>query len=185
MRSSSQACARDSCLPSNGTTGARQPEQSSAIQCSRDRREISLRQLLHNRVDPESPGSGDWGCPVVGFDRTGAVMPDFDSRWGAPFVVRIEPTGGTSGWQGWRLGVSAVCVEPSSRQRHNSGRRRRRPRLPPRHSLTRPFSTDHPRSGPPGRAGQRSAAAVVRGIHRHRRVGTDWYRMADTETLRR
>lgn len=45
-------------------------------------------------VDPEFPGSGDWGCPVVGFDRTGAVMPDFDSRWGAPFVVRIEPTGG-------------------------------------------------------------------------------------------
>ncbi len=45
-------------------------------------------------VDPEFPGNGEWGCPVVGFDRSGAVMPDFDSRWGTPFIVRIQPDGG-------------------------------------------------------------------------------------------
>lgn len=45
-------------------------------------------------VDPEFPGNGDWGCPAVGFDRTGAVMADFDSRWGTPFIVRIHPDGG-------------------------------------------------------------------------------------------
>ena len=45
-------------------------------------------------VDPEFPADGVWDCPVIGFDRTGAIMPDFDSRWGTPFVVRIQPDGG-------------------------------------------------------------------------------------------
>lgn len=45
-------------------------------------------------IDPEFPGDGDWGCPVVGFDRSGAVVSDFDSRWGAPFIVRLGPDGG-------------------------------------------------------------------------------------------
>lgn len=42
-------------------------------------------------IDPEFPGDGEWRCPVVGFDRDGDVMPEFDSRWGTPFVVRIRP----------------------------------------------------------------------------------------------
>src|SRR5580698_7597501 len=45
-------------------------------------------------VDPEFPGDGNWDCPVVGFDRDGSVMPDFDSRWGPPFLVRIHPHDG-------------------------------------------------------------------------------------------
>lgn len=45
-------------------------------------------------VDPEFPGNGYWDCPVVGFDRTGAAMSPFDSRWGTPFVVRLRPDGG-------------------------------------------------------------------------------------------
>jgi hypothetical protein len=45
-------------------------------------------------VDPEFPGNGEWDCPVIGFDRTGAVMPDFDSPWGTPFVVRLHQEDG-------------------------------------------------------------------------------------------
>ena len=45
-------------------------------------------------IDPEFPGDGDWKCRVVGFDRDGAAMEEFDSRWGTPFVIRIEPEDG-------------------------------------------------------------------------------------------
>lgn len=45
-------------------------------------------------VDPEFPGNGDWDCPVVGFDRTGAVTPAFESRWGTPYVARVQPYSG-------------------------------------------------------------------------------------------
>lgn len=45
-------------------------------------------------IDPEFPGDGDWKCPVVGFDRDGAAMDVFDSRWGTPFIIRIEPEEG-------------------------------------------------------------------------------------------
>ena len=45
-------------------------------------------------VDPEFPGNGEWGCPVVGYDRDGAVTSDFDSRWGTPFVVKIRSDAG-------------------------------------------------------------------------------------------
>jgi hypothetical protein len=46
-------------------------------------------------VDPEFPGDGNWGCPVTGYDQTGAVMQEFDSRWGTPFIVLINPVGGS------------------------------------------------------------------------------------------
>jgi hypothetical protein len=42
-------------------------------------------------IEPEFPGDGEWHCPVVGFDRDGGVMPEFDSRCGTPFVVRMRP----------------------------------------------------------------------------------------------
>lgn len=45
-------------------------------------------------VDPEFPGDGDWGCPVVGFDRDGHVVEEFESHWGAPVVLRVVPEGG-------------------------------------------------------------------------------------------
>ena len=45
-------------------------------------------------VDPEFPGDGDWGCPVAAFDRTGSVMPAFESRWGTPLVARVQPHSG-------------------------------------------------------------------------------------------
>jgi hypothetical protein len=50
-------------------------------------------------VDPEFPGDGDWGCPVVAFDRDGNVSPLIDSRWGTPFIARIEPQAGDA-WVG-------------------------------------------------------------------------------------
>ena len=59
-------------------------------------------------VDPEFPGDGDWDCPVVGFDRTGAVMADFDSRWGTPFVVRVRPDEG----QDWVAMLEAGGLGP-------------------------------------------------------------------------
>jgi len=45
-------------------------------------------------IDPEFPGDGDWKCRVVGFDRDGATIDEFDSRWGTPVIVRIEPEAG-------------------------------------------------------------------------------------------
>jgi hypothetical protein len=45
-------------------------------------------------IDPEFPGDADWKCRVVGFDRDGAAMDEFDSRWGTPFIIRIEPEEG-------------------------------------------------------------------------------------------
>src|SRR5687767_1511778 len=45
-------------------------------------------------IDPEFPGDGDWKCRVVGFDRDGIAMHEFDSRWGTPFIIRVEPEQG-------------------------------------------------------------------------------------------
>lgn len=42
-------------------------------------------------VDPEFPGDGEWDCPVISFDRGGAVASDPETRWGSPLVVGIEP----------------------------------------------------------------------------------------------
>lgn len=50
-------------------------------------------------VDPQFPGDGDWRCQVVAFDRDGNVIPQVDSRWGAPLVLRIQPAAGES-WVG-------------------------------------------------------------------------------------
>lgn len=50
-------------------------------------------------VEPEFPGSGDWGCDVVGFQRDGSVQEPFDSVWGPPFIVEVLPHDG-SRWVG-------------------------------------------------------------------------------------
>src|SRR5258705_13453288 len=42
-------------------------------------------------TDPEFPGSGEWDCPVFYFGRDGAITQAFESRWGTPLVVRVEP----------------------------------------------------------------------------------------------
>jgi hypothetical protein len=47
-------------------------------------------------VDPEFPGTGDWGLPVVAFDRDGQIVEAFESRWGTPLIVRVNPHGGRS-----------------------------------------------------------------------------------------
>jgi hypothetical protein len=44
-------------------------------------------------VDPEFPGTGDWGCPHYGFHRDGPATEPFRSRWGAPLIVRVQPAG--------------------------------------------------------------------------------------------
>ncbi len=50
-------------------------------------------------VDPEFPGNGEWDCPVFAFHRDGTITSQFDSRWGTPLVVRVEPSG-ASPWVG-------------------------------------------------------------------------------------
>ncbi|MEZ5245464.1 MAG: hypothetical protein R2707_10235 [Acidimicrobiales bacterium] len=45
-------------------------------------------------VDPEFPGDGNWRCPVFGYDRDGAVVDQFESRWGTPLVLEVEPMNG-------------------------------------------------------------------------------------------
>jgi hypothetical protein len=47
-------------------------------------------------LDPEFPGNGEWGCPVMGFDRDGSVIEDFDSRWGPPLLIRVHPGAGAA-----------------------------------------------------------------------------------------
>lgn len=69
-------------------------------------------------VGPEFPGDGDWGCPVIAFDRSGELMETFDSRWGTPMVVRVEPNSGIA-WVGMFAagglgGVRGVFACPSS-----------------------------------------------------------------------
>jgi hypothetical protein len=39
----------------------------------------------------EFPGDGSWGCPILGFDRQGNLGEPFESRWGSPTVVRVQP----------------------------------------------------------------------------------------------
>ena len=46
-------------------------------------------------LDPEFPGTGDWGCPQYTFHRDGPTTGPFRSRGGAPLFVRVdvEPAG--------------------------------------------------------------------------------------------
>lgn len=44
-------------------------------------------------VDPEFPGTGDWGCPHYGFDRNGPTTEPFRSRCGTPLIVWFHPAG--------------------------------------------------------------------------------------------
>jgi hypothetical protein len=60
---------------------------------------FEFRPAYEVEVGPEFPGDGDWGCPVFGFDRNGELMETFDSRWGTPVVVRVEPRSGGA-WVG-------------------------------------------------------------------------------------
>ena len=50
-------------------------------------------------VDPEFPGTGEWDCSTFNFSRDGTLAASPESRWGTPFVVRIEPDGGAP-WVG-------------------------------------------------------------------------------------
>jgi hypothetical protein len=50
-------------------------------------------------IDPEFPGSGDWGMPVFRFSQQGRIEEDQESVWGTPFVVRVEPRGAPA-WVG-------------------------------------------------------------------------------------
>jgi hypothetical protein len=51
-------------------------------------------------VDPELPGTGDWGCPVHHFYRDGhSTSEPFHSRWGAPLIARFTPPVGDT-WIG-------------------------------------------------------------------------------------
>jgi hypothetical protein len=50
-------------------------------------------------VDPEFPGTGDWGDPHHGFQRDGRATGPFRSRWGVPLVVRFTPVA-TGRWVG-------------------------------------------------------------------------------------
>lgn len=50
-------------------------------------------------VDPELPGTGQWGYPHYGFGRDGRAAEPFRSRWGTPLLVRVAVTG-TPRWVG-------------------------------------------------------------------------------------
>jgi hypothetical protein len=41
-------------------------------------------------VEPEFPGTGDWGGPTYGFARDGSISAEFESRWGAPLVLSVH-----------------------------------------------------------------------------------------------
>lgn len=45
-------------------------------------------------VDPEFPGDGDWRCAVFGYDRDGAVVDQFEPRWGTPLILDFKPSSG-------------------------------------------------------------------------------------------
>lgn len=68
-------------------------------------------------MGPEFPADGDWRCQVLGFDRDGHIVDPFESRWGAPVIVRVSPLG-ASGWVGMFAasglgGVSGAYAAPS------------------------------------------------------------------------
>jgi hypothetical protein len=44
--------------------------------------------------EPEFLGDGDWRCPVFGFNLDGRLVEPFESRWGTPIVVSVEPSVG-------------------------------------------------------------------------------------------
>lgn len=68
--------------------------------------------------EPEFPGNGDWGCSVYGYAPDGSVTEDFESRWGAPTLLRVTSGSGTESIlmfaAGGLGGVSAVvgCPNP-------------------------------------------------------------------------
>jgi hypothetical protein len=70
--------------------------------------------------DPEFPGDGEWDWPVIGFDRNGRAMAEFDSRWGTPVVLSIIPASGEA-WiamfaAGGLGGVRGAAAMPSPEQ---------------------------------------------------------------------
>jgi hypothetical protein len=50
-------------------------------------------------TDPEFPGDGDWGCLVCSYKADGTITQDFESRWGAPTILRVLPASAPS-WVG-------------------------------------------------------------------------------------
>jgi hypothetical protein len=41
-------------------------------------------------VDPEFPGTGAWGCPVIAYDSRGQAIDEPETRWGTPVIVRFN-----------------------------------------------------------------------------------------------
>jgi hypothetical protein len=68
-------------------------------------------------TQPEFPGNGDWGCPVYGYAAEGSVAADFESRWGAPTVLRVISASGAESilmfGAGGLGGASAVSACPN------------------------------------------------------------------------
>lgn len=64
----------------------------------------------HVSIEPEFPGDGDWGCPVISYGRDGEPLAEFESRWGTPTVVEVTPAGGDP-WVGMFAadGLGGVC----------------------------------------------------------------------------
>jgi hypothetical protein len=70
--------------------------------------------------DPELPGTGEWGCPTYGFQRTGLAEGPFRSRWGTPLIARFTLASGQTwvgsfeaGGMGGTDGIYA-CPDPSA-----------------------------------------------------------------------
>jgi hypothetical protein len=58
-----------------------------------DRYEAFFDATFTAQPSPEFPGNGRWGVPVFAYDRSGAVASQPNERWGAPFVIAIQPLG--------------------------------------------------------------------------------------------
>jgi hypothetical protein len=50
-------------------------------------------------AQPEFPADGVWIEPLYCYDRDGRVVAEPETRWGAPFVLRVTPDGGDA-WVG-------------------------------------------------------------------------------------
>jgi hypothetical protein len=76
-------------LPSRTNIGGRFEAENALVTDSPAFERFQFRPAYATEVNPEFPGNGDWGVPVFGFGRDGQVSETFESRWGAPLLVRV------------------------------------------------------------------------------------------------
>lgn len=76
---------------------------------------LGVRSFLHGGGRPEFPGNGDWGWPLHQFNRDGSRSQQFGTRWGTPFVIRVEAAPGS--WWARLPAVTSAARAARSRVR--------------------------------------------------------------------